>query len=128
MNNCRGKRAEVGVYDDAMNQCAFCFNAYVYAKIPKTEEELYFGENLDDSNDGSSCGIGFTDKTHSMYFNSGMGKPCNIEVCEWGIDNMWHPVAIYYPKFCPECGRKLDEYKIIERGSNYEKLAKENIL
>ena len=29
-------------------------------------------------------------------------------------------IGIYYPKFCPECGRPLDEYKIGEKGANYE--------
>ena len=100
--------------------CPFCFNAYVYAKMPKTEEELYFGDDLTDDNDSSSCGIGRAAKDFSIMFNSGMGKPCEIEFRQWGIGNMWHTVGYYYPKYCPECGRKLDEYIIGERGTNYD--------
>ena len=104
-----------------MNVCQFCFNAYVDAKLPKTEEDLYFGSELTDDNDGSSCGIGFSGDSYQMYFNSGMGKACNIETCVWGPDDRWHTAAIYYPKYCPECGRKLDEYEIDERGTKYDR-------
>lgn len=101
--------------------CPFCFNAYVYAKMPKTEEELYFDDGLDDTNDGSSCGIGHCSKDYTMFFNSGMGVPCNIEICNWREGYGWSPIGKYYPKFCPECGRKLDEYEIDERGTNYDR-------
>ena len=99
--------------------CHFCFNAYVWAKEPHNEDDYF--NYLHDDNDGSSCSIGFSGKNYSLYFNSGMGKPCNIEVCTWGENNQWHPVAIYYPKFCPECGRKLDEYDICERGRSFNR-------
>lgn len=101
-------------------QCPFCFNAYVYAKMPKTEEEEYFGTELNDTNDFSSSTIGFHRNDICMYINSGNGEPVNIETCEW-INDRWHTVAIYYPKYCPECGRKLDEYEIDERGTKYDR-------
>lgn len=91
--------------------CKYCFNAHVWAKIPKNEED-YFDNGLDDSNDFSSHGIGHTDKEHIMYFNSGAGKPCNIEIMKLGKDNQWHTIGEYFPKFCPECGRELNEYEI----------------
>lgn len=100
--------------------CSFCYNAYVWAKEPKIEEDC-FSRGLDDDNDWSSSTIGSSDKHHQLYFNSGNGKPCNIEVCKWGQDNMWHTVGIYYPKFCPECGRPLDEYLIDERGTSFKR-------
>jgi hypothetical protein len=88
--------------------------------MPKTEED-YFDEGLHDDNDGSSSGIGRSANGFSIMFNSGMGKPCEVEFREWGEDNMWHTVGFYYPKFCPECGRKLDEYVIDERGTKYDR-------
>lgn len=107
-------------------RCPFCFNAYVYAKMPKTEED-YFDAGLDDSNDFSSATIGASDSNIQMYINSGNGEALNIEVCEWlSINGLyhsgrWHTIAKYYPKYCPECGRKLDEYEIDERGTNYDR-------
>jgi hypothetical protein len=56
-----------------------------------------------------------------MYFNSGMGVACNIELCHWHPKNGWTPIAKYFPKFCPECGRKLEEYQIDERGTSYKR-------
>jgi hypothetical protein len=103
--------------------CHFCFNAHVWAKLPHDEED-YFGEGLHDDNDGSSCGIGYSVPNYKIYFNSGMGVPCNIEVSRWHPENGWCPVSRYYPKFCPECGRKLDEYQIDERGTSYKRKEK----
>ena len=100
--------------------CSFCFNAYVAATLPEPEDN-YFEPELDDSNDFSSATIGFSGHSHQMYLNSGAGKACNIEVCEWGEDNRWHPIGVYYPKYCPECGRELNEYEIDERGTSFKK-------
>lgn len=100
-----------------MNYCNFCFNAHVYNQIPKKEEDY---ENfLDDDNDFSSHSIGSSDKHIRLSFNTGYGEATNIEVCEWGKDDCWHAVARYYPKYCPECGRKLDEYFIDDRGRHF---------
>lgn len=104
-----------------MNICNFCFNAYVDSKLPETEDDVYFGNELTDDNDGSSATIGKSANNFQMYFNSGMGKPCNIEVCTWLENYGWSHVSVYYPKFCPECGRNLDEYTISERGNSYER-------
>lgn len=107
--------------------CGFCFNAYVDASLPKTEED-YFDNELTDDNDFGSSTIGYSSNGYQMYLNSGGGKPCNIEVCQWISDlNMlqhsgkWHTIGLYYPKFCPECGRPLTEYQIDERGTSYKK-------
>jgi hypothetical protein len=55
-------------------------------------------------------------------FNSGMGKPCEIEFRNW-YNGRWHAVGYYYPKFCPECGRELNEYIVGERGVSYTRKA-----
>lgn len=109
-----------------MSNCRFCYNARVWAKEPHSEED-YFDEGLNDTNDFSSCTIGNSSSRTQMYINSGNGKAVNIEVCRWvkggyrGKDG-WVTVAKYYPKFCPECGRPLNEYKIDGRGTKYERL------
>lgn len=91
--------------------CKYCFNAHVYEP---TDEELMdpFSTELTDENDGSSICIGHChDKTRRFMINSGMGKPVNIEFDLWdNKSKQWHTAGRYYPKFCPECGRKLDEY------------------
>lgn len=101
--------------------CRFCYNVHVWAKEPKTEED-YFDNGLDDTNDFHSSTIGHSSRDRQIFFNSGNGKPCNIEFCEWSHIRYkgkegWVTTAIYYPKYCPECGRKLDEYDIDERGN-----------
>jgi hypothetical protein len=105
-----------------MSVCQFCFNAYVYAKVSKDDSIDYFDTGLDDSNDFSSATIGASESGIQMYFNAGAGKPCEIEVLKWNESRkQWDTVAGYYPKFCPECGRELDEYAIGDRGRNFTK-------
>jgi hypothetical protein len=104
--------------------CHFCYNAHVWASEPKSEED-YYEPGLDDSNDFGASTVGVTwslpnSYLHQMYLNSGGGKANHLEVCEW-YNGRWHTVGVYYPKFCPECGRKLDEYIIDERGTSYFK-------
>jgi hypothetical protein len=54
-------------------------------------------------------------------YNSGMGRACNIEFRKWHEGYGWVSVGCYFPKFCPECGRPLDEYIIDERGTAYKR-------
>lgn len=91
--------------------CNFCFNARVYE--PTLEEQLDpFNTELTDENDSSSCSIGTCNPSTSIMLNSGNGKPVNIEFRTWSSKaEYWITVGRYYPKFCPECGRRLDEYE-----------------
>lgn len=83
--------------------CSYCFNATQC-------------EDLDETNDFSSCGIGESDKnrkTWLMLDSSKVGGVC-IEARQYwaekdGGDNRNHCVARYCPKHCPECGRLLKE-------------------
>ena len=88
--------------------CPVCFNAYVYNSLPKVEED-YFDEGLNDTNDFGSRTVGTSNNGFQMYINSGGGRPLEIETCQWTNDK-WHTMAVYRPKFCPECGRALTEY------------------
>ena len=106
--------------------CKYCFNAHVYNNLVH-EEDDFFEAGLDNSNDMCSITIGNSSSKHQMYFNSGNGKPCHIEICEWKDNGYhgkpgWATVGIYYPKFCPECGRPLTEYKIGEKGNSFEEV------
>ena len=39
-----------------------------------------------------------------------------IEFNRWNDnDKMWHTVGRYYPKYCPECGRKITEWPEVHR-------------
>ena len=106
-----------------MNQCSFCYNAHVWEKEPHNEED-YFDTWLTNENDGSSITIGNTASGFQLFLNSGGGVPVNIELCQYRDNGYrgqpgWATIGRYYPKFCPECGRKLDEYEISERGASF---------
>ena len=90
--------------------CKYCFNARVYK--PTEEERMDpFVTELTDENDSSSCGVGFSSTNIRFMISSGHGEPVRIEIDRWS-DTLreWHTVGKYYPKYCPECGRRLNEY------------------
>ena len=91
--------------------CKYCFNARVYKP---TDEELMdpFATELTDENDSSSCSVGFSSTNVRFMISSGHGEPVRIEIDRWS-DTLreWTTVGKYYPKYCPECGRRLDEYQ-----------------
>ena len=106
--------------------CYFCFNAYVDAELPRTEDELYFSDELTDDNDSVSHTVGNKTDGFQIFLNSGGGEPVNIELCQWRENGYrgqpgWNTIGIYYPKFCPECGIKLVEYEISDRGSSFKR-------
>lgn len=92
--------------------CKFCFNARVYKP---TEEELMnpFNTELTDGNDSSSICVGMSCEHLRFMISSGYGEPVRIEIDEY-LPKLkeWHTFGKYYPKYCPECGRRLDEYEV----------------
>ena len=105
------------VEKEPVKYCKYCFNARIYKP---TEEELMnpFNTELTDENDYSSWSVGkssIVSKDRRFMISSGWGKPVRIEFDEWvpGL-NQWTTVGVYYPKCCPECGRRLDEYEVPE--------------
>ena len=98
---------------EPVKYCKFCFNARIYKP---TDEECMdpFTTKLTDENDFSSCSVGHCyDKHKRFMIDSGAGHPVKIVFEEWS-EKMpeWHIVGVYYPKYCPECGRRLDEYEV----------------
>lgn len=94
------------------NYCNICFNSRVYEE----PEDDYFSTPLTDDNDLSYHGIrdrGDAADGRRIMIASGGGKPLRIQFDEWfEKGRRWITSAEYYPKYCPECGRRLDEYEI----------------
>lgn len=89
------------------NYCEYCFNARVYDD-PSNE---YDETPLTDTNDFSSHSVGTSLQKHRLMISSGCGKPLRIEVDHWNEQREeWVTVGRYTPNYCPNCGRKLDEY------------------
>lgn len=90
--------------------CKYCFNARVYE--PTEEERMDpFATELTDENDSSSCCVGRASTDFRFMLSSGYGEPLRIEMDKWNNQREeWVTVGKYYPKYCPECGRRLNEY------------------
>ena len=91
--------------------CKYCFNARIYKP---TDEELMdpFATELTDENDSSSCSVGTSYNNTRLMISSGHGEPVRIEIDKFFEDYQeWYTVGKYYPKYCPECGRRLNEYE-----------------
>lgn len=72
-------------------------------------------DDLDDDNDYGSISIDgyrIEDKGYRLMLTYGWSKPLRIEADVWNDKRKeWSlHVLQYYPKFCPECGRRLSEY------------------
>lgn len=69
-------------------------------------------DDLEDYNDFSSSVIGSFSHDCRIMLSSGNGKPLRIDIARWNNESQrWVDIGIYYPKYCPECGRKIWEYE-----------------
>ena len=93
--------------------CKFCFNARIYKPTDEERMDPYSTE-LTDENDFSSCSVGHCyDKHRRFMISSGNGMLVKLEFEMFDNSNRgWYPLGVYYPKFCPECGRKLSEHDV----------------
>ena len=72
-----------------------------------------FATELTDENDFSSCGVGTSSMGTRFMISSGYGEPVRIEIDKFlELRQEWVTVGKYYPKYCPECGRRLNEYEM----------------
>ena len=94
--------------------CKYCFNSHIYK--PSDEEYMDpYRTELTDENDFSSICVGESCEHLRLMISSGYGEPVRIEIDEF-LPKLkeWHTFGKYYPKYCPECGRRLDEYEMSE--------------
>lgn len=82
--------------------CHMCDNARVNSE-------------LTDDTDLSFFSVGKSDDGFRIMVGSGDNKPVRIEFDNWSEDRkVWLIKGLYHPNYCPNCGRKLDEYKKLE--------------
>lgn len=81
------------------NACYMCDNARI-------------NDDLTDDNDYSVCCVGVSSENNRIVVSSGWGKPLSIDFELWNdFSKCWNTVAYYNPKFCPNCGREIFEFK-----------------
>lgn len=67
--------------------------------------------NLTNENDFHAGTVGMTTPKYQIMIESGNNDAPRIEFNRWNeSDQMWHTIGAYYPKYCPECGRKITEW------------------
>lgn len=83
------------VNDNQLETCKMCYNSRL-------------DDDLTDDNDLSYSTL-CVNKEYRVMYASGWGKPPRLEFEFWDND-YWSTVLIYYPKYCPNCGRAILEY------------------
>ena len=88
--------------------CKYCFNARIYEPV---DENDYYTPITEENDFGASIINNYNEKGRRLFFEHGNGEAPRIMADEWSEkQQQWVTTAIYYPKYCPECGRKIDEY------------------
>lgn len=83
---------------EEIRACGMCNNARI-------------DDSLTDDNDASFIGIGKCAKGYRIMLCSGWRQPLRIEFEEWHDRTGWSVIGKYFPKYCPECGRRIFEYE-----------------
>lgn len=77
--------------------CRFCLNA-------RCDPD----GNLTDQTDSSFLPVGLFSGPYRLALVSGGACPLTLSFQHWmGADLDWVLAGVYYPRFCPECGRPL---------------------
>lgn len=77
--------------------CRYCDNAHTNPGLTSDNDLSYFS-------------IGFVERSYTLYFRSGDNRPTAIVFSHFFEGrNYSNDIALYIPKFCPECGRRLFE-------------------
>ena len=82
--------------------CRFCANNRANPEWELDEEQVSYAMT-----------VGMTEKGYRVMINKDPYRPLEITFDAWN-DKLktpqWQQMGGYYPKYCPECGRKIDEY------------------
>lgn len=85
-----------------VNTCRFCSNNRTNPEWNISEEQCSYAMYRGKSADG-----------HRIMLVKNPNEPLMIETAVWN-ENLktpeWQMTGYYYPKFCPECGREINEY------------------
>ena len=76
--------------------CCMCNNARVDDKLTEDDNLSYLA-------------VEESVRPFRILFASGCGEPFRLLV-QFLIDGQWSAAAVYYPRYCPNCGRELLEY------------------
>lgn len=82
--------------------CKFCANNRTNPEWELEEDQVFY-----------AMSVGKSENSTRIMFVKNPNEPLMLEVSRWNDKinpQQWQPVGYYYPKFCPECGRKIDEY------------------
>ena len=82
--------------------CKFCSNNRTNPEWELDEEQVSYAMT-----------IGTSEKGYRVMYNKVPYRPLEITFDVWREDlnpSQWLQVAGYFPKYCPECGRKIEEY------------------
>ena len=82
--------------------CRFCENDRTNPEWELDEEQVFYAMT-----------VGKFEKGRRIMLVKNPWKPLMVEFSQWNEKlnpPQWQLVGYYYPKFCPECGRKIDEY------------------
>lgn len=82
--------------------CKFCQNNRTNPEWELHEEQCAYAMGIGQSADG-----------YRIMINKQPYWPLCLDFDCWSTNSktpQWQLVGHYYPKYCPECGRKIDEY------------------